>query len=314
MIRQIKNKKRLRELIIRTAAGVAAVAALVIMLAIAGSRNEKKKEAQETANAAKKAEESKEEVQENEEEQIEEILAQDKYGPQLASLYEKYPELRQLLLNRSEYPDWLIEYFIGHDEAVKWVVDYPQYINVDQVEIDTKALEAVDLGNYEVRNMIPLYYQWDQRWGYASYGAGLIAPDGCGTTCLSMVATGLLDNAGLTPKVIADYSYEQGYYSEESGTGWGLMSDGASGLGLNVVEVQWSVSDIIDQLSNGRPLICSMGPGDFTEQGHFIVLCGLNEEGLILVNDPNSAVNSQKAWDVQVLLDQMKAMWAYTGP
>ena len=29
-----------------------------------------------------------------------------------------------------------------------------------------------------------------------------------------------------------------------------------------------------------------MGPGDFTNQGHFIVLSGLTEDGHVLVNDP----------------------------
>ena len=313
MIRQIKNKKQMQDLIRKSAAGLAAVIVLVIMLGIAGSRNEKKKEAKATVNVAEETKKNNETAKTNET-QIKDLLAQDVYSAQLTVLYEKYPEIEEILLNRSSYPDWLIEYFIGHEEAVNWVVGYPEHIAAEQIEIDTKAMAEVDLGNYEVRNGIPLYYQWDQRWGYASYGPGLIATDGCGTTCMSMVATGLLNNSGMTPKIIADFSYEQGYYLADSGTAWGLMSEGAEGLGIHVIEVQWSISDVMEQLNNGRPVICSMGPGDFTDQGHFIVLSGINEEGLILVNDPNSAVNSQKAWDAQVLLDQMKAMWAYEVP
>ena len=55
-----------------------------------------------------------------------------------------------------------------------------------------------------------------------------------------------------------------------------------------------------------------MGPGDFTEQGHFIVLTGVTDDGKIIVNDPNSRINSRKKWDAKRLLDQMKGMWAFS--
>ena len=35
-------------------------------------------------------------------------------------------------------------------------------------------------------------------------------------------------------------------------------------------------------------------------------------DGKIIVNDPNSRINSRKKWDAKRLLDQMKGMWAFS--
>ena len=58
-------------------------------------------------------------------------------------------------------------------------------------------------------------------------------------------------------------------------------------------------------------MICSMSPGDFTKTGHFIVLTGIDSNGKIIVNDPNSPKNSNKHWDVNTLVSQMKSVWKY---
>ena len=91
------------------------------------------------------------------------------------------------------------------------------------------------------------------------------------------------------------------------------MTDGASRLGVHSWQItKWTVEGVQSELRAGHPIICSMGPGDFTEQGHFIVLTGATDDGKIIVNDPNSRINSRKKWDAKRLLDQMKGMWAFS--
>lgn len=262
----------------------------------------------------KKAEEIIAPVEETvETDPVEEALKADPYGAELAALYQDSPEVEKLILNRQDYPDWLVEYLLRHLEAVEWVLGYPEAMQkTTEGEDETVPIE-VNLRDYQIRNRIPLYLQWDLAWGYDAYGSGTIAVDGCGPTCLSMVATGLTGDTSLTPKRVADFSVQQGYYTDDSVTDWNLMQAGASSLGLKVIQIgTWSKSAILEQLRAGNPMICSMGPGDFTSQGHFIVLVGVTEDGSVIVNDPNSRVNSRKKWDAQELLDQMKAMWAYT--
>lgn len=243
--------------------------------------------------------------------QVEEHLNSDIYGEQLRELYTEHPDLYTLIVNRDQYPDWLVEYVLGHEEAIDWVIGYPKAMKQNASEIDGIALESVNLSDYKAQNGIPLFYQWDARWGYASYGNGCIAVDGCGVTALSMVLSGFFQDGSYTPKRIADFSSERGYFSKEEGTFWELMESGARELGLDVGKVHFSASAIQKELSEGRTIIASMGPGDFTQQGHFIVFSGLSEDGRIIVNDPNSRINSQQLWDARDLLDQTKAMWSY---
>ena len=63
----------------------------------------------------------------------------------------------------------------------------------------------------------------------------------------------------------------------------------------------------------GRPIICVMGPGDFTTEGHYIVLIDIEHtSGEIIVNDPNSKENSYKTWSVETIMKQTKNLWAYS--
>lgn len=88
------------------------------------------------------------------------------------------------------------------------------------------------------------------------------------------------------------------------------MSEGAGSLGLNVKEVPLNEERITDNLLAGNPIICIMGPGDFTDSGHFIVLTGYKDGGFT-VNDPNSNQNSQKIWTFEELRYQIRCLWVY---
>ena len=89
------------------------------------------------------------------------------------------------------------------------------------------------------------------------------------------------------------------------------MTEGANNLGLTAENIPVTQENILAALQSGIPLICSMYPGDFTYTGHFIVLTGIDENGAITVNDPNSPANSARTWDVQRVLAQCANLWAF---
>ena len=64
------------------------------------------------------------------------------------------------------------------------------------------------------------------------------------------------------------------------------------------------------ELEAGKLIICAMGPGDFTDDGHFIVLTGYSE-GEFTINDPFSKANSRKKWDYDTLQPQTLQSWVY---
>ena len=68
------------------------------------------------------------------------------------------------------------------------------------------AAFSIDLSDCLKDGTVPLLMQWDERWGYESYGSGLIGWTGCGPTCLSMAAVGLTGDTGWNPAKVAAFS------------------------------------------------------------------------------------------------------------
>lgn len=222
----------------------------------------------------------------------------------LLALYETHPEIDFVLYNVEEYPKDLLQLLAGNAETLDFVKAYPD---------NAGKTKAGKIKKSEIKNgKIPLFLQWDERWGYLDYGGGMIALNGCGPTCLSMVVVGLTGNREYTPKAIADYSMENNYYVGDTGTAWALMSRGSTYFGVTPREIGLDKDAITAQLEAGYPVICSVKPGDFTTQGHYIVLTGVTKKGKWKVNDPNSIANSKKNWDPDRVLSQIQALWAFS--
>ncbi len=209
-------------------------------------------------------------------------------------------QLDYIMKNKDNYTTDLIELAKRNSEAIQFVYDYPE--NKDK-KIDISIDKDIDCGG------VPLFMQWDERWGYDKYGDGIIGINGCGPTCLSMVATYILKNNYMNPEWMANFSEESGYISD-SGTLWALMSSGARKLGLESIEIPLDENRVYNNLEVGNPIICSVGPGDFTTEGHFIVLAGI-EDGKIIINDPNSRKNSNKRWTFDEIKGQIKNLWVF---
>ena len=160
---------------------------------------------------------------------------------------------------------------------------------------------------------VPLLYQIDQQWAGHPYAGGTVEKNGCGPTCLSMVYVSLTGRDDLDPAAMADFS-ERGGYTTDGMTAWALMTDGAAELGLVSEELPASAGAVREALLAGRPVICSVGPGDFTTTGHFVVLSGLTEDGEVVVHDPNSAERSAHPWDLERVLGQCLNLWAFSCP
>jgi len=222
----------------------------------------------------------------------------------LYKMHEDYPEINDILINMGKYPIELLTLLSNNTETLSFVSDY--LMHVDD-EGEGGAIEGKELNG-----TVPLFQQWDKRWGYLKYGSNIIAINGCGPTCMSMVYTGLTKDLSKNPAEIAGFCIENDYYADEYGTSWSLMLEGAKKLGLNAEKIGIGQRAIREKLESGCLVICSMAPGDFTDTGHFIVLRGITSKGKLLVNDPNSTSRSQKKWKLGTVAKQVKAAWAYS--
>ena len=158
---------------------------------------------------------------------------------------------------------------------------------------------------------VPCLYQTDPAWSQEPYAGGSIEKNGCGPTCLAMVYVALTGSTDMGPVEMAAFS-ERGGYVSDGMTAWALMSEGASQLGLSSRELAANEASVRAELEAGRPVICSVRPGDFTTTGHFIVLAGVAEDGSVIVRDPNSAERSAHTWELGRVLGQCANLWSFS--
>lgn len=211
-------------------------------------------------------------------------------------MVKKYADEHDISYGR--YPQSLIDLLERNPQTKDFVLEYPLYVQ-----------EEYDLSETDRENGVPLLLQWDQRWGYVNYGSDMIAITGCGPVCVAMVGYYLTgDGEKFDPAAVAAFSEKEGYYAPGYGSSWTLISQGAVELGLDVTEIPLVEKRMKDNLKVGNPIICAMGPGDFTSGGHYIVIVGL-EDGKFRINDPNSPANSEKLWSYEQIQGQIRNLW-----
>lgn len=217
----------------------------------------------------------------------------------LAELAEESDTIKEIYENSHLYPDKLLEALANNPEMAGFAAGY------------LSAGKGVQGGltEEEKAQAFPLFLQWDPRWGYAEYGDdSCIGLAGCGPTCLSMALFYLTGDETLTPDKIGDYSMKNGYYVSGTGTAWALLADVPGEYGLQVEEPDASERTFQNALDKGKVIICSMGPGEFTAAGHFVVIYGYDEEG-VWVNDPNCVARSRRQWTYEEIGSQIKHVW-----
>ncbi len=166
------------------------------------------------------------------------------------------------------------------------------------------------------KNMVTLndfvnYFQGD----YANYAygrSGTIATSGCGPTSMAMILT-YLTGETITPVDTSAYSVQHGYRCEGNGTYAALFPAMAKEYGLECEQLSPTSQNIIQSLQEGKVLIAHMGPGTFTSGGHYIVLKGLDENGRVIVADPNSRAKTDHSFDARLIAGESKAaMYSFT--
>lgn len=220
-------------------------------------------------------------------------------APDSAAMQTVQAFAREQGLTLADWPEELIVLLDKNPETEEFVLQYP---------LKKDSHPTYDLTDCLGSSQMPLLLQWDERWGYGEYAGELMGLSGCGPTCLSMVCIQLLQDASYTPQYVAAFAEENGYAVPGNGSAWSLISEGGKKLGLDVTEIPLDEGRIIRNLEVGNPIICVMGPGDFTTTGHFIVLTEY-ADGYVKVNDPNSPARSQKPWKLTDIMPQMNNLW-----
>ncbi|MEY8437297.1 C39 family peptidase [Atopobiaceae bacterium 24-176] len=158
---------------------------------------------------------------------------------------------------------------------------------------------------------VPRLYQTDPTWAKEPYAGATMETSGCGPTCLSAVYACVTGRTDLSPTDAARLA-ERGGHVEGGLTAWTLMDEGAASVGLASRPVAADAGAVRAELAAGRPVIASMGPGDFTSSGHFIVLTAVDDAGRLRVMDPNSEPRTEQPWNLERTLSQARALWSFS--
>lgn len=158
---------------------------------------------------------------------------------------------------------------------------------------------------------MPYLYQTDVRWADESYAGGTVAQYGSGPTSLAMIYIYLTGSTDMGIVEMCELSTNNGY-ATDGGTSWTYMVYAAGYLGLTSTELELSYSDVQTALEAGEPVIMKMGHGTFATSESYIVLTGIDENGMVEVRDPSSVLNTARKWSLKKLLNQAEAAWAYT--
>lgn len=199
-----------------------------------------------------------------------------------------------------ELPEILSELLEKNEETLDYVQSYP--------DREKYKSQAIDMTEDYVSGEVPLLMQWDKRWGYDAYGSEMIGLAGCGPLCLEMAYLYFTGDTDMTPRDMADFAYDNGFYTEQ-GTSWSLWTEGSARLGLEGAELSLDENVMKNSLDAGKLIVCSMRPGDFTTTGHFILIRGYDEDGF-LVNDPNRRSTSGRTWSFEELQYQIRNLWS----
>ena len=195
---------------------------------------------------------------------------------------------------------------IGEENQQEYDTSRSDYASGIAGSVGTVSANASSANNF------PYYNQGSDPWGPMMYSATgnknqTIKTSGCGPTSMAMVLKSY--GKSYDPSNAATYSLNNGFRTENSGTAWGYFKSLGNKEGLDVEQFS-STAEAQEKLANNIPVIASMGPGYFTQKGHYIVLSGIDSNGNLLVNDPSSTDRTGKAWNMASSLGQAKQFWA----
>lgn len=160
-----------------------------------------------------------------------------------------------------------------------------------------------------------LFLQTDDRWGNEIYSINnnssqTIATSGCGPTSMAIVLNYYIDDS-ITPLQTALYAMNNGYRTYQNGTSWLYFETIADEYDLEFLQTSSSKEALNWMNTKDDPLIiCSMGPGLWTSNGHFIVLWKI-ENNMVYINDPASVAEERNKNSYNKLVSQCKQYFCF---
>lgn len=218
----------------------------------------------------------------------------------------------------------LLEELQPEDPPVNQLAGEPT-VEMDPIPADFSVTELLDMDGRQVLTggaaNINYFNQGDAAWKDQPYGSDDIGHYGCGPTVMAMVVSSITDTE-TDPAAMAAWAVDHGYWARRSGSYLSIVEGTAKAFGLQAKALsEYTVDAMREALLSGHLLVALMGPGHFTNGGHFILIRSIALTGEVLIADPNSTSRSLTTWDPQIILDELSSsrsngapLWAISPP
>jgi hypothetical protein len=218
-----------------------------------------------------------------------------------ASVFPEYPHKMAEL-----YPEYLLKMVQTYPETKPLLRWYDEML-CDPLYFERK----IDISNDLATDGVPFFLQWDKRWAFLNCGKKTVmATSGCGPACLSMLICYYTKENAKNPHEVAEFSKANKYYTENVGTSERLFTVGAAEFSLKAEQIPVKPGTARSYLQQDKMIVALMRAGDFTKNGHYIIIKGCDGGETFYVNDPNSVINTKKSWNSRTLFRQIGKMWA----
>lgn len=172
------------------------------------------------------------------------------------------------------------------------------------------------------------YMQCDPRWGGIDYSAPGektdVCESGCGPTSVAMILSTFL-HRNISPAVISKWSLANGFKALKQGTYYSFFAAVGREYGIPATQLNYRNlrkypsemvhSDVIERLSKGQLIVACMGRGNWTNNGHYIVLYDVDvTRDIAYVNDPASTLHARTRGSWKQLKKEVKYYFAFENP
>lgn len=198
--------------------------------------------------------------------------------------------------------------------TVQETVETAEEAAAEEADTEDSAVPVQEEPDYDIclsSAMGPLFYynQTDEKWSdYLWGGTDDLATYGCGPTTMAMIVNSFGSvSEQVTPITMADYCYEKGLFCQGHGSYHNIVKTVLTGFGFTVKSLQDSLSaeSLVSALEKGHLVVALMGPGYFTDSGHYLIITAHNEDGTFSVADAKSLDNTLRTYNGNFLIENL---------
>lgn len=176
----------------------------------------------------------------------------------------------------------------------------------EQKSIKTYAEMSLEKKNHKEYVGSYVYFnQADEAWNHSGLS---LHSAGCGPSAIAVCITNLTSK-WVTPVDVASWGSQNGYYSSAGSVHEGIPAM-VEHFGLQCEGAGTDYEKIKAALKNGNFVIGLMGPGYFTNGGHFITLVEIDQDDQVTVADVGSRRRSQFKYALKDVIGESKAAGA----